>query len=233
MRIYFLVEGVSTESQVYPVWLSYLVPELKRIEYPDIETENSYFLIDGAGFPSIIYTHLPNSIKDVNDCGNYNHLVICLDADESTVADRTAEINDFLTSTGLPISATLNIIVQNRCFETWLLGNRTFIRANPTGAKLLEYKQHYDVRIENPELMPNHPDCNTTSQFHYRYLREAFKERGNNLSYGKNNPSRVLTESYLNQLQRRVEAAPTHLNSLQTFFNFCTQIRQHININAP
>ena len=225
MRVYFLVEGQSTESQVYPAWLSYLVPELNRIEYPDIDNENSYFLIDGAGFPSIIYTHLPNAIRDVNDCGNYNHLVICLDADESSVDERVAEIEDFLTTTNLQISARLNIIVQNRCFETWLLGNRTFIRANPIGAKLLEYKQHYDVRRENPELMPNHPNFNTTSQFHYQYLREAFKERGRNLSYGKHNPTKVLTETYLNQLQRRVESTPTHLQSLQTFFDFCQEIR--------
>ncbi len=226
MRVYFLVEGQSTEAQVYPAWLFYLIPELNRIEYPDIEDENSYFLIDGAGYPSIINTHLPNAIKDVNDCGNYNHLVICLDADESTVDERIIEIEEFLTNSNLIITARLNIIVQNRCFETWLLGNRTFIRANPIGEKLLEYKQFYDVRIENPELMLNHSDFNTTSQFHYQYLREAFKERGNNLSYGKHNPSKVLTEIYLNQLKSRVISSPTHLQTLQTFFNFCREIRR-------
>ena len=201
MRVYFLVEGKSTEAKVYPAWLSYLVPELSRIDYPDIESENSYFLIDGAGYPSIIYTHLPNAIKDVNEYGNYNHLVICLDADENTVNERISEIEDFLSNANLQTSAGLNIIVQNRCFETWLLGNRTFIRANPNGAKFLEYKQFYDVRQNNPELMPNHPNFNTTSQFHYQYLREAFKERGRNLSYSKHNPSRVLTQNYLNQLR--------------------------------
>ncbi len=228
MRVYFLVEGNSTESKVYPAWLSHLVPELGRIEYPDTPDENSYFLIDGGGYPSIIYTQLPNAIRDVNDCGNYNHLVICLDADESSVAERLDEIEDFLNSANLQISARLNIIVQNRCFETWLLGNRTFVRANPVGEKLLEFKQFYDVRQDNPELMPKHPNFNTTSQFHYQYLREVFKERGRNLSYSKHNPGRALTPTYLNQLQNRVVSTPTHLQSLQNFFSFCQEIRSQI-----
>ena len=34
MNIYFLVEG-DTEFIIYRKWLSYLVPELKRVQYYD------------------------------------------------------------------------------------------------------------------------------------------------------------------------------------------------------
>lgn len=34
MNIYFLVEG-KAEGKIYPQWLTYLVPELKRVKYHD------------------------------------------------------------------------------------------------------------------------------------------------------------------------------------------------------
>jgi hypothetical protein len=230
MRVYFLVEGRSTESKIYPAWLSHLLPSLKRIDYPDKPDENSYFLIDGAGYPSIIYTALPNAIKDINKYPTFNYLAICLDAEENTIQETISEINDFLAEENLVINgATLKIIVQNRCIETWLLGNRKFISANPTGATLREFMQFYNVRNENPELMPNYSNFNTTAQFHFHYLREAFKER--NLSYSKHNlreSAEILKKTYLNQLQKRVKATPTHLLSLQTFFAFCEEIKNDI-----
>ena len=45
MNIYFLVEGNRTEKKIYPQWLTYLVPKLKRVKYHDEVTSNNYYLI--------------------------------------------------------------------------------------------------------------------------------------------------------------------------------------------
>ncbi len=49
MNIYFLVEGRQCERRLYPLWLSYAVPELVRVNNPAQATSNSYFLISGEG----------------------------------------------------------------------------------------------------------------------------------------------------------------------------------------
>lgn len=81
MNIYFLVEGKSTERKVYPAWLAHLLPELKRVSNYNDVTNNNYYLFSANGYPSIIYEHLPNAIADINANGNYNYLVLCLDAE--------------------------------------------------------------------------------------------------------------------------------------------------------
>jgi hypothetical protein len=43
MNIYFLVEGNSTEKQIYPKWLEYLIPNLKRVKYYDQVENNNYY----------------------------------------------------------------------------------------------------------------------------------------------------------------------------------------------
>lgn len=32
MNIYFLVEGQNSEADVYPAWISHLIPELRRVD---------------------------------------------------------------------------------------------------------------------------------------------------------------------------------------------------------
>ena len=45
MNLYILVEGKNTEKKIYPSWLSYLLPQLKRVNFYDQVDKNSYFLM--------------------------------------------------------------------------------------------------------------------------------------------------------------------------------------------
>jgi hypothetical protein len=227
MRIYFLVEGRRTEAKLYRAWLSHLIPELPRITRYDEAKPNSYFLFSAEGYPSIILEHIPNSIEDINRIGGYDYFVVALDADQGTVQDRIDEINDSLLDNRTHLIGTeLRIIVQNRCIETWLLGNSRIVRRNPTSVVLQEYLEHYDVRLDDPELMPEHPDFNTHAQFHDQYLKEIFRER--NIHYSKKRPGHALDKPYLEELISRVHNEPTHLGSFQVFLDFCSHVRSQM-----
>ncbi|NET62591.1 MAG: hypothetical protein F6K47_42810, partial [Symploca sp. SIO2E6] len=125
MNIYFLVEGRSTEKKIYPDWLSYLIPQLKRVQFHDQVEVNNYYLISGNGYPAIISDGIPNAVDKITEVGKYDYLVICIDADEDTVDARKKYIYDSIQKNNIELGKTqLVLIIQNRCIETWLLGNR-------------------------------------------------------------------------------------------------------------
>jgi len=105
MNIYFLVEGKRTEMKVYPKWLSYLIPELQRSTTFDSVTKNNYFIFSGNGFPSLLDNHLRNCVIDVNNAGNYDCFVICLDADEQSIEACKQEILDFMEKENIRLNA--------------------------------------------------------------------------------------------------------------------------------
>jgi len=232
MNIYFLVEGQSTEADVYPVWLSYLIPELKRVDNFDEVEQNNYYLFSSYGVP-YIEKDIINAIEDINSLGRYNYFVICMDADAATVPQRETKILNLLeeAQTNL-IGASLKIIVQNRCIETWFLGNRKVYTRNPkNNNRFIEYSKFYNVSQNDPELMMK-PDNfeGSISRFHFAYLKAMFIERGNML-YSKADSTEVQRLSYLNELKNRVNNEPYHLSTFVNFLNFCDQVRNEINEN--
>lgn len=229
MNIYFLVEGKRTERKVYPAWLSYILPELKQVQSYDEVDKNNYYLFSGEGYPSIIYEHFPNAIEDIRLNGKYNYLVICLDAEENTANHLKQEIYDFLQAEEIQIGNTkLAIIIQNRCIETWFLGNRKIYVRNPQSSPLLEYTRYYDTSASCPELMGKYSGFNTHAQFHESYLKELF--RAKNINYSKKNPGDVLKEYYLEQILKRIQEKSEDLPSFQEFINFCDSIRLELSI---
>ncbi|BAY97969.1 hypothetical protein NIES37_19170 [Tolypothrix tenuis PCC 7101] len=227
MNLYFLVEGKRTERKVYPAWLAYLLPEIKQVKNYDEVEKNNYYLFSAEGYPSIIYEHLPNAIADVQEQGNYNYLVVCLDVDENTVGEIQNEIYEFLASEKIKLgNIELIIIVQNRCFETWFLGNRNIYSRQPQDRPLLDFVRYYDVSVNCPELMGKYPDFNTHAQFHTAYLKELFKAK--NINYSKKNPGDVLKPYYVEQLLKRIKEQKQHLPSFQTFIEFCNTIKLNI-----
>jgi hypothetical protein len=225
VNLYFLVEGRRSEAKVYPAWLAFLLPNLMRVECFD-EVKNvkgdNYFLISGGGFPSI-YHHFKNAIDDVNSISNssskYDYLVLCLDADESSCDERILQINSFMKEKKLElIDCRLKIIVQNRCLETWFMGNRVVYPRQPEGEIFREFSKFYNVSIDDPEMMGVYKGFNSISLFHFYYLREMLAER--NVKYTKFNPRGVVDEPYIEQLFARV-GDTDHLRSLKDFFDFC------------
>lgn len=226
MNLYFIVEGRRTEKKVYPEWLSFLIPELNRVNWAFEATSNSYFLFNGNGFPSLLHNHLSNSIKEVNDLKNFNYLILVLDVDETTVEFRINEVNNFIEDNNLKlIDCELVIIPQDRCIETWFLGNKSIYKSNPQNLALRNYVKFYNVKDNDPELMPIFNGFNTHSQFHADYCTEFLRER--NIRYSKNNPNGVIEEVYLDRLIERTKET-NHIKSFKNFIDFCNELRGKI-----
>ncbi|WP_373537601.1 hypothetical protein [Microcoleus sp.] len=224
MNLYFLVEGKQSERKVYPAWLAHLLPELQRVDNCDDVKEKNYYLISGEGYPSLIYEFIPRSIAEINSNGKYSYFVVCLDAEENTVAELTTEIDDFLTQQKLKLNnAELVLIFQNRCLESWLLGNRKIYSRNPQNKPLLDYNKYYDVSVNCPENMGSYRDFNTHAQFHGAYLRALFEAK--NITYSKKRPGDVLKPFYLEQLLARIEVQPEQLTTFGQFIDFCNKIK--------
>lgn len=227
MNIYFLVEGKRTERKVYPAWLAHLVPELARVRHFDEVKKNNYFIFSGEGYPSILQKHLPNAVRDVNRVGTYDYLVICLDADESSRSERESDVMTALAKNGLTLWSTqLQVIVQDRCIETWFLGNRRIISRNPQSEKLRDYLEFYDVRQSDPEAMSCHPDFELHSPFHGSYIGEVFRER--QMKYSKVSPGHVLDRPFLDELINRTVDSPTHLASFRTLLTFLNDVSSRV-----
>ncbi|MCP4346056.1 MAG: hypothetical protein GY795_11095 [Desulfobacterales bacterium] len=232
MNIYFLVEGQSTEPDVYPAWLSYLVPELIKVDNFDEVDHNNYYLFSSYGIP-YIEEDIVNAIEDINSSGKYHYFVICIDADAATVSQREAKILNLISEKQITLTdnTSLKIIVQNRCIETWFLGNRkVYTRKPQKDSPFIEYARFYNVLQDDPELMGKSGNFNgSISKFHLSYLKAMFNERGN-MTYSKSNSTEVQKSSYLNELINRTEDEPSHLNTFINFVEFCTEIRREISM---
>ena len=227
MNLYFLVEGTQSERKVYPAWLAYLLPELQRVDNCDDVNEKNYYLISGEGYPSLIYDFIPRAIAEINSNGKYSYFVVCLDAEENTVAELTTEIDDFLNEQKLKLNnAELILIFQNRCLESWLLGNRKIYSRNPQNKPLLDYTKYYDVSVNCPENMGRYQEFNTHAQFHGAYLRALFEAK--NITYSKKRPGDVLKPFYLEQLLVRIQVQSEELTTFRQFVDFCNRIRSKL-----
>jgi len=238
MNLYFLVEG-SSEFNIYPKWLSHLLPHFKRVNEYDQVTDNNYFIFNAFGQPTIINEHLPNAIKDINFLElqgkhYYNYLLVCLDAEEMNVDELRSDIlvslksNKNINLSGIEIV----LIIQNRCIETWLLGNENFILTQAANIPLkyseplLTYRNYYDVRNQDPELMGIYTGSRsvTHAQFHEEYLKAAFKAR--QLSYSKGKSKEVGEKFYLDKLIKRITLQPNHLKSFKYFFSIIQSLQK-------
>ncbi len=226
MNLYFIVEGRRTEKKVYPAWLNYLIPNLKRVDWPFDAKTNNYYLFNGNGFPALLHNHLKNSIEEINELKRFSYLILVLDVDETSVDERIDEVQTFVKEQNLILEdCELKIIPQNRCIETWFLGNTKIFKANPQSTELSTFNNFYNVKENDPELMGKPEDYNTHSQFHADYCREFLLER--NIRYSKTRPNGVLEKSYLNQLILRTQKTE-HIKSFENFIEFCDLINSKI-----
>ena len=227
MNLYVIVEGKSTEPQVYSAWLHILAPHLTKIDDAWDVDDNNYYLFSSNGIPSI-YQHVANAIADINeinagDKGKYDYLIVCLDTEEETREYIEEQINKVLEDNGVALKdAKLLVFEQKVCMETWFLGNRRVFKSNAQDAELLNYISEYNVRNQNPEVMGNlRPDkFSTKAKFHLDYLKRMLKER--NIKYSKTNPSAVCQKSYLDQLISRYEET----NDIQSFGNWYEFVKE-------
>lgn len=227
MNIYFLVEGNSTEKKIYPKWLEYLIPNLVRVQYYDQVKNNNYYLISGKGYPRILYDGLENAVDKILEAPRYDYLVVCVDADEDSVEERIQYIREFISNKEINLGKTkVEIIIQNRCIETWLLGNKKiFDSRQPLDLPLASYVKYYDVSLYNPEEMGKY-EMRNHANFHYEYLREVFRIK--NTTYSKENPRGAKEKYYFEELQKRVRDQPEDLKTFQFFLEFCERVKNII-----
>ena len=224
MNLYFIVEG-ETERKVYPSWLSYLLPELQQVKNPSQAYTNSYYLISGAGYPSL-YQEVESAVENINISQKYNYLIICTDADEKSVEYMQQEISEYFIDNKLNLGNTqLQIVIQNRCIETWFLGNSKIYSRQPQSQRLLDYTSYYDVSKGCPELMGKY-NCEHHAEFHGSYLKELFTAKGR--KYTKTMPGDVQQEYYLKELQNRSAKQTNHLATFQSFIEFCDLVRSQL-----
>lgn len=227
MNLYFLVEGRRTEKAVYPQWLKFLLPELNEVTDPfKIKSKNSFYVFSGNGYPSLLHNHLKNAISDINKINKFDFLVICLDADDQRINDREREVTDYIAKNSLSLLNTeLIVIVQNRCIETWFLGNKKVATRNPQSQQLRTYYKFYDVKVSDPELCGIYKGFSKHTHFHESYLKEILKEKG--LTYSKSNPNEVCKPYFIEELYKRTSQTG-HLISLKRFFDFIIDVKTTI-----
>jgi hypothetical protein len=177
----------------------------------------------------LLDNHLRNCIIDINNAGNYDYFVICLDADEQNIEACKQEILDFMAEKKIVLNANtkFEIIVQNKCLETWFLANPKIFKKNPNSDFLKECIEFYNVKKDDPELMGKLSDFEgSTSIFHFEYFKELLLEKAK-VHYSKNNPKEVVEEYFLRELMLRNQKT-NHITSFQHFIQFCEQIRAKI-----
>ncbi len=227
MNIYFLVEGKRTEKKVYPKWLSHLIPELSEIRDPFTIDHHQFYVFNGNGFPSILNNHLRNSVEDVNTIGKFDYLVMCIDAEEFDVQERTDEVFKFIEKENIQLNDDTKfvLIIQNRCIETWCLGNRKVFKRNAESEQLRAYIDFFDISTNDPEMMGKTDNFETHAQFHAAYLREMLLER--NIYYTKKHPRGVTEKSYLEELIKRTTKTD-QIQTFRAFLEFCKQVKREI-----
>lgn len=219
MNVYFLVEG-KTERKVYPKWLAYLAPQLKRVDFPsDVLTDN-YYLISGGGFPSILDNHLIDSAADVNASGKFDYFVLAIDTDNVSATEKREEVEEFITDHNIVFNdCKLVILPQVVCMETWFLGNQRIYARNPSFAQISAFTCHYNTAQNDPEKMQQPKGYSgSIGDYHFQYLKNMLREK--NIRYSKKNPQGVTESYYIDELRSRIKSDPNCLNSLQNFLMF-------------
>lgn len=211
MNFYIVVEGDRSEALIYPKWIKLLNPKMSQVtSIADIKSDN-FFLVSGHGYPNYLNI-IRNAVLDSNGNDSIDRLVIAIDSEDFSVAEKTLEIESVIQEIGA--TKDTRIIVQEKCFESWCLGNRKIIQRNPQNKALQKFKQFYDVSIDDPAKMGAINDETTEAQFAFKYLSLAMQEKG--IYYSKKDPRYVADSKFFFHLQRRLQDT----NHIATFANF-------------
>ncbi|EID0060411.1 hypothetical protein LA284_001990 [Vibrio vulnificus] len=225
MKLYFLVEGRSSELQTYPEWLRFHLPNLTRYTcFNDFKSTNKgYMLFSGEGYPSIL-DHIPNAVEDVRE-SLADYLFIILDSDEEAVDTREKVIQDIIVNLDIPTRTEIVIVVQNRCFETLLLGNRQAVPRKAQDEPLITYYRYFNAYEQDPELLGNYDDDYTHSQFHAKYAKTAIRQKG--FIYSKSRCSSVSNPKYFENICKRYKDS-NELKSLTPLIEALENIAKNI-----
>lgn len=195
--------------KIYAAWLSHVFPMLRLVPRAEDVTEGCLRLITGGGQPQYL-ERVAEVLEEIAVIvqNRVDRLFVCADAEDVSLEERHLEISESIE--GLNPAIRYSVIVQNCCIETWLLGNKRFLKRNPQDAELRAFKSHYDVGELDPEVMEPMPPHKRKVSFHESYLKAMYRERGR--SYTKKNPKPATEEHYLKDLIERFDQT-SHIRS--------------------
>jgi hypothetical protein len=216
LNVYCLVEGRVTEKKVYSSWIPLVNPQLSVVPFLQQVQSNNVFIISGEGLPQL-FSRIAASSRDMAQFPIFDRFVISLDCEEM---DPQAKLNELMThvhAAAPPVP--VHPIVQHYCFETWALGNRKIARKPSELPQLSAFKQHYDVQVNDPSLMPSIDQTRyNRAEFSETYLRLLLNNQRKNLSYSKANPSAICHPKYFDQVRSRL-LSTGHITSFQQFLS--------------
>ena len=206
MNVYVVVEGERAARKIYKTWIPVVNPELQYIDYLINLDQNNFYILAGFGQSQFLNSRIEKAIEDVNTLP-FDRLVLAIDSEDKSLQDKLTELTKHVESIGCKVE--VKYIIQHFCFETWLLGNKNIFRRKTDDIELKNYRTLFDVRKEDPELLPDNDERSwNRSQFAYHYLRAGLRDvhPANRVSYTKSNPGYIATEGYYYQVKKR------HLN---------------------
>ena len=212
MNIYIITEGIC-EKSIYISWIPLLNHTLSNVEKLQEINNNNFIIYSGDGYPQY-FEMIDCAIEDVNNLGNVDRLVICIDSEEMSYNEKYDEISEHIRSK--KCIAEIKIVIQFFCFETWALGNRKIVPHKPKTEIVKEYKEYFDVSNNNPELLPGYsPENLNRAQFSEKYLRKLLNDKGH-LSYNKSNPYYVKHPNFYKEVKKR-HIETKHIMSFKFF----------------
>lgn len=174
MNMFVVVEGEIGERRVYEKWIPFVNPKMIWVESIFDISENNFAIIAGGGYPNY-FEVIENAIDDVNSADTVDRFVIAVDSEEMTFDEKYLEISGFLANK--KCSASMFIVIQHFCMETWALGNKHVGPRNPCTEILKKYKNFFNVLADDPELLPGYPPADLNrAQFAEKYLRATGTE---------------------------------------------------------
>jgi hypothetical protein len=232
MNIYFLVEG-EAELRVYPAWIDTLLEsKLSRNFAYHTVTNNQYYIFNGGGIGKMVHHSIRNAANEIIAHPVFDYFVIVADADDQSIMDRTNRIELVLNDPSFPVlppNCTTKIIIQNRCFETWLCGHRSFYATALTTSNrnVRRFIDYYNVATNDPELMLKDPVYNsfTIAKYHFNYLHHLLIPN-NSVRYNKGTADKLIDTNYLSALKQRLIDEPTHLSTFNEMLAFLEGINR-------
>lgn len=226
MNYYFLLEDSKSLFMVLPYWLEYMDFPCTRVADIEDVVSNHYIMQSGFGGTQLITKALFDTIETIIEkTGKIDHLVIILDAEEEDVEDRKIEvmekIEEFRQEQKCTFDFQIKVIVVNRCFESWLLGNVNLYPDDvpPENSDFFAYYKYYNIKESDPERMVRPVDSieSTTAKYHFHYLCEALRYQ--KIRYSKKGPQNICTREYFQQIIQRIHTTE-HMNSFRELWQY-------------
>lgn len=233
MNLYILVEDGKSGHKIISNWISHLMPSLTRVATVNEVTDQNYVIFSGLGYPRILGTNasspsrnvLGQTIETINKTQKFDYLLIFLDGDDEGVTIRKNITLNKIKNYSQALTCPYQVFVQNKCIETWLLGNRDYFPTTYSKA-FTSFVKHYNVALQDPELMEKDKKIGITTNalYHERYLRQMMQEVG--IYYTKSRPHPILYSlEFIQGLQNRVMVT-NDLKSLKDFFEFIQKLNE-------